>query len=415
MNVRAALVVSLFASSLALADEPSGWKFSAGTKGKPAILLIHGLAASRTHWTSPADTWSIKNGHYLVDWKPKDQSGTSALPAVKGAVRSFVVSKENKHADEDGSFWKKLKDEGFTVATWNQIPCMDKSSMPSDDCLNSDVFDRAYPTAKEALAYLASKTDEDIILIAHSRGGLIARKLLKESDTELPALKRVKMLITLHTPHKGSSMASKGNEVQKKLKNLQDAVDLDWLPKDLRKLAKDLMPEVGKKLSGAVDTLVVLTGLKGAKELDANGPVIKGIEAGEKKRPGVKYYTFGGDDPRVARVFARVYSSGGFEWKTEPKTVLDFPADLKIPFPEMKKGGDLLVTDASSHFAFEDQHFTDDLNHAAVLWNKNTRRRVLALINTDAAAAAAAAAVADEVEDLAEDLADEVLAPSPAK
>ena len=49
--------------------------------------------------TSPADTWSIKNGHYK-HWKtPKKQSGTSKLPKIKGDVRSMVVSAVDKHDD----------------------------------------------------------------------------------------------------------------------------------------------------------------------------------------------------------------------------------------------------------------------------------------------------------------------------
>ena len=51
------LVLSLLvALTTAHADAPSGWKFKAGVKGKPAVLLIHGLAASRTHWTSVKKT-----------------------------------------------------------------------------------------------------------------------------------------------------------------------------------------------------------------------------------------------------------------------------------------------------------------------------------------------------------------------
>jgi pimeloyl-ACP methyl ester carboxylesterase len=380
-SLRLVAVLSSLAST-ALADEPAGWKFKAGQKGKPAILLIHGLAASRMHWTNPGATWSIKNGHYLTDWKPKPQSGTSMVPAVKGFPRSFKLSKENKKAFENGSFWKRLTDEGFTVATWNQLPCADSTDQPSTECLNGDTFDKAYPTAKEALAYLASKTDEDIVLIAHSRGGLLGRKLLKESDAELPALKRVKLFITLHTPHKGSSVATSGNAFQEKLKDPASAIDLDFVPKDLRKKAKDLLPEVGKKLSSALGYAAVLAGLSGAKELDANGPLIKGLEAGEKKRPGVRYVTFGGNSPRTVRLFARVYTDGGLKWKTEPRTVLDLPLDLKSPFPELKEGGDLLVTDASSHFALEDQHFTYDLNHAQVLWSKRVKNKVVALINS---------------------------------
>ena len=44
-------------------------------------------------------------------------------------------------------------------------------------------------------------TNAGIILIGHSRGGLIARKYLFKQD------KSIKGLITISTPHKGSSVA----------------------------------------------------------------------------------------------------------------------------------------------------------------------------------------------------------------
>lgn len=384
MNLRRLHAVSLvLCSTLAFAGgAPAGWKFKAGEKGKPAILLIHGLASSSKHWTDPASAWSIRNGHYYTDWEPKKTDGTSVLPKVKGLIREFVTSKVNKKADERGSFWKRLTDEGFTVATWDQMPCMDEGKMPSDKCLDADVFDTVYPTAKDALAYLASQTSEDLIVIGHSRGGLLGRKLLKETDADLPALKRVKLFITLNTPHKGSSMAGKGNDLQKGMRKLDDFVELDWVPtSEGKKLAKKLLPDLGGKLADSLDGVVTMVGLRGAKELDGNGPVIKGIEAGEKKRAGVKYFTFGGNSPRVARLFARVYSDGGTSWKTTPKVVLDIPATLKFPFDEMKAGGDLLVTDKNSHFGFEDDHFTYDVNHAQVLWNKRVKNKVVSLIN----------------------------------
>ena len=373
-------VLAVLFASLSFAGEPSGWKFKAGEKGKPAILLIHGLAASRKHWTSPAETWSIKNGHYKHWKEPKKQSGKSKLPKVKGDVRSIVLSAVDKHADEDGSFWKYLVSQGYTVATWNQIPCMDSEDQPSQKCLNSDVFDAAYPTAKEALAYLATQTTEDLALVAHSRGGLIGRKLLKESNEALPPVARVKWLITLHTPHHGSSMATKGNEVEKAFKSPLKGVDLDFVPKLFRDAVKKLVPDAGDKLAKTIDVVVVLTGLTGARELDANGKLYKDLEAGEKKRDGVKYFTFGGTSPRLAKVWARQYSDAGFEWKTSPKELLDFPGDLKVPFDEMKKGGDLLVTNDSAKFGFAEKHFTNKLNHAEVLWNKKVQKKVVSLL-----------------------------------
>jgi pimeloyl-ACP methyl ester carboxylesterase len=375
------LVLALLGSvPTARAGAPSGWKFHAGAKGKPAVLLVHGLAASRTHWTSPADTWSIKNGHYK-HWKsPKKQSGTSKLPKIKGDVRSIVLSAVDTHADEDGSFWRFLVDQGFTVATWNQVPCMDTDKVPSNKCMNSDLFAAAYPSALEALAHLATLTTENIAIVAHSRGGLIGRKLLKEKDDAFSAIKRVKWFITLHTPHHGSSMATKGNDVQKALKNPLKGIDLGFVPNELVVLVKKLMPGVGDKLAKSIDVLVVLTGLAGARELDGQGALIRGLESNESKRAGVKYYTFGGTSPRLARVWARVYSDGGTDWKTAPRELLDFPGDLKIPFDELKSGGDLLVTNESSRLSFEDRHFKNKLNHAEVLWNKGVQRKVAALL-----------------------------------
>lgn len=380
---------------------PPGWKFKEGEKGKPAILLIHGLAASRGHWTSPAETWSIKNGHYKHWKEPKKQSGKSIIPKIEGGVRSIVLSKVDSHADEDGSFWKYLVAQGFTVATWNQVPCMDTDDIPSQKCLDSDVFDTAYPTAQQALTYLAALTKEDIALVAHSRGGLIARKLLKDKD--LP-IARVKWVITLHTPHHGSSMASKGNQFQKAIAKPGEVIEMGWVPSALREAAKKLLPDAGSKLSKTIDVLVVLTGLAGAKELDANGKLYKDLEAGEKKIPGLKFYTFGGTSPRLAKLWARVYSDGGQSWKTSPRELLDFPADMKVPFDEVKKGGDLLVTNASSKLeSLEDEHFTNSLNHAEVLWNKKVQKKVAALLLAAPAEASEATAGEDDQEDDADD------------
>ena len=167
MHLSRSLVAVVVLSFTAFAGAPPGWKFKAGQKGKPAVLLIHGLAASSGHWLSPADTWSIKNGHYKHWKEPKTQTGKSAIPKLEGAVRSFVLSAVDKHADEDGSFWNSLVAQGFTVATWDQIPCMNTGSVPSQKCLDSDTFDAAYPSAKEALAYLATQTTEDLALVAH--------------------------------------------------------------------------------------------------------------------------------------------------------------------------------------------------------------------------------------------------------
>jgi hypothetical protein len=174
-------------------------------------------------------------------------------------------------------------------------------------------------------------------------------------------------------------MATMGVSLQKAVKKLDDLVDLDALPDAVRKPFKKLLPDVGSEINDAIDNLVTLTGLAGARELAANGEVLKALRQGETKPAGVRVVTFGGTSPRVAEVHAWVYngaSAASPNWHADAYRVFDFPADLKLPFPEMKNGGDLLVTDDASRLPWEDKHNDHKLNHAEVLWSKTVQREV---------------------------------------
>lgn len=390
-SARSAVALVLVLAGAARAAAPAGWRFSPGKPGMPAVLLIHGLAASSGHWTDPGSTWSIKSGHFKHWKKPRAHSGRMTAPTVKGAIESVALSPVNKSVHEADSFFTALSKAGFTVATWDQVPCMATTKVPDQACLDSDVFETAWPSSRAALAELARLTDPatPIALVGHSRGGLVARRLLKEKD--VPGLDRVRWNISLHTPHHGSSMATKGAALKKKLKAMDafdDLLDLDFVPKAERKAVKKLLPDVGAGLADTVDALVVLTGLKGAAELAEGGPLYTALEADEVLRPNVQYVTFGGSSPRVARVHARVYDGSlTGDWTTSVKQLFDFPADLKLDFDEMKKGGDLLVTDKSAHFRPGVTHVRNPLNHAEVLWNDDVQKDVIAILSKPTAQA----------------------------
>jgi len=367
---------------------PDGWQFHQGASGKPAVLLIHGLAASSRHWTEPQATWSIKHFHYdhardlkarEGDKKGETHLGVTTFP-IHAGLESVRISPVDDDAGKAGSLWAYLVKQGYTVATWDQIPCMETDKPPGTACKDSDTFERAYRSAQAALAELARASgNAPIALLGHSRGGLIARQLLK--DRAQPGVERVRWLVTLHSPHQGSSMATMGVSLQKKLDQLDDLVSLDFLPKPMRPALKGVVADVGEVLNGAVDGVVALTGLAGARELANNGAVLTALRQGESKPAGVSVVTFGGTSPRVAFVHAYVYdtqsaSPSAKEWRATPHRLLDFPADLGLAFDEAKPGGDLLVTDTASRLPWEDLHHTHKLNHAEVLWSRKVQQQV---------------------------------------
>ena len=381
-----------------LAAAPSGWKFHQGQPGKPAVLLIHGLASSSRHWMNPAGAWSIKSGHFQHEFTPPSESGKGEHP--KAGVLSALISPVDNHAGADGSFWAYLTAQGFTVATWDQVPCMDVGNFPTTACLDSDSFDAAWPSTKAAFEELARVTDPKmpIALVGHSRGGLLVRRLLKEKT--LTGIDRVQTAITLHTPHHGSSMATHGVEVEKALKNLAGALDLSFLPKALHEAAHKVIPDATRGLSYVTEVLVKLSGLRGARELAKDGPIYQALEKDEVKQPHVKYFTFGGDSPRIARSHLMLYTPASAEplkemkdmgrgvkrpgtvyrWEKKAHQILDFPESLKVPALEFKQGGDLLVTNESAKFRFATSHEVNPVNHAAVLWNRHVQERVAALL-----------------------------------
>ena len=359
---------------------PPGWEFSPGRPGMPAVLLIHGLAASSYHFTNPLKAWNVANTHYDHDRPVTAATGTSSLPRV--GLLAVEGSGNDPQSNPETSMWAYLVDQGFTVATWDQAPCIEAGTIPVATCFDSDTFDNAYKTAPQALAKLASLTSEDIVLVGHSRGGLIVRRLLK--DTALPGRSQVKTAITIHTPHQGTGMAGKGVEVQNLFTTLQTSVT-GAVPAGVADVVNPLLSPILATPNGIIERLVTTVGLKGARELAPGGPIYTALTSGESKPAGVKVYTFGGTSVNLWRLHAWVYTAAsatpGNGFEARPTQLVALPDAFPSPFPEMQPGvGDLLVTDTSSKLVWEDQHFTNPLNHGEVLWSRGVHRKVHELV-----------------------------------
>ena len=343
-----------------LAVGPNGWTARHGWKAKyqtdltkPVVLLIHGLVSTQQSWTDPREQWNIKK----IAYDPKSEPGLQDVHPTHPFHYAWSPGAPGHN------FWDALGSE-LNIATWNQTPCIAAATrIPSNTCLDSDTFEAAYPTAVWALQKLLAETRGPVTIVAHSRGGLIARRLLKEYGD---AGGRIRQLITIHSPNSGTSLATKPDNAYA---NLTAGLEKMIPEKELRNNVAEFTSEIQNGLLNIV-------GLSGGRELGAN-MVPKQVAAGEKALPGVSYITFGGTSPTLLRLHIHTYTFTKHPpFFTKTRGSIPF-IELKA-FNEMTMGkGDTLVTDDSAKLPWLGaQHFSNPLHHGEVLWTASVINHV---------------------------------------
>lgn len=294
-----------------------------GDPGKPAVFFIHGLGMDKRVWESPDDS-RILGGRFPV---------SLLIPGGSEAGAPQTLH----------TLFHDLSERGYTVIAWSQ-------KRPSAEIAVAVSELRALTVAHRE--YCRS----GIILIGHSRGGLVARAYVKDRD------ERVLCLITLATPHKGSGMAQ-------------------WVKyiTPLVSVLNPLIPESEKgTLPYAVKRIFDFLRSKAVRELLPDSTFFKDLADGPLK--GVYSLSIGGKDPTLFSFYRTVRRKGS---GLKARRLFSIPEVLErvIPrrfFPEeMKKGkGDGLVSIESSRLPWADEHYDFDLNHAAILFDDRVRRRV---------------------------------------
>ena len=275
-------------------------KFHKGEVSRPLAVFIHGMGMNVKAWSDPSGA-KILGGKY-------------PLRVLLYGDNDLVTSFED------------LKALGFSLLSWTQ-------SRPTGP------MHFAVQELQDMIKAHSAYTDSGIIFICHSRGGLIARKYLEDKNVF------VRGLITLATPHHGTSMA-------------RWPVYVSPLTSRLYQLLKGVSKN---ELCSAFQRILGFLCSRGLRELLPDSKFYS--ELRDTKQDWTGYISIGGTNPDLLRPVLPLM----------PKLLSRMVQVRVIPW-EMREGyGDGLVTSASSRLLYADEHRNFPVNHASILFDRTVR------------------------------------------
>lgn len=324
-----------------------------GGAGRPAVFFVHGLGMDKNMWVAPSES-RIMGGSlplsFVLASEPRSRP-------VKDTKEEDDVPKGLSIGDPPrrlATLFHSLRDFGYTVITWSQRRPVAEIKV-------------AVSELRAMITKYAKFCEAGIILIGHSRGGLVAREYLRGGD------KRVRALITLATPHKGSSMAS-------------------WV-KYMTPLTSAISPLLSEAERGTLKHSVrrIFDFLESAavREILPGSHFFEALDDGRLE--GIYYLSAGGDNPTLFSVYRRavekVKYGDGVKSVLRARRVFSVPDIFERIIPkrfypdEMKRGkGDGLVSVESSRIPWTDNHFVFEVNHAKILFDERVKSIVVKAI-----------------------------------
>ncbi len=300
-----------------------------GKIDRPVVIFVHGLGMDKNFWIDPLETKIFAKNIPLKIFaaeRPRHCSIQRHRKLTFGCVPKKI-----------NNLWAALQSKGFNLVCWSQRRPVGPINIAVEE-LNYivKIVRRGFPK-------------KPIALIGHSRGGLIARKFMEEKIPE------IKALITLSTPHAGSSLSRIG----KYLSPLSAFVK-GLLPRDTHGTVSEVIKHLNDLLQG-----------NALKELLPGSDFFKKMKDSPSK--DISYLSFGGYQTKLLTVY---------KWKKQddkiyPKPFLKIPDSLIKIIPqsiipdEIRTGrGDFMVTTESAVLPWADRHYNVSANHISITWNE---------------------------------------------
>lgn len=317
---------------MALLKSIQEFRLQEGTAYKPVVVLIHGFGMNGHFWEQP-ESCLVLGGLasltlFLADQPPIGEKKVLAAGRTSEKMQGLDL---------------RLINDGFSTVSWSQSEPLGPISLAVHEL--------------SAVMEIVRQRFEGrpIWLLAHSRGGLVARSFLQENNS-----KDITGLITLGTPHEGTELALLARYLQ-----------------PVGAFFRNLLPVTGGrgKVLKAMRRVADFLSSDAIAELKPEAAFIRSL-----KRPlpsTMALFSFGGTDPGLFSLYRK--NGGGWRKLTFPDFLLRFIPDQKIPSELLFGKGDGLVNSSSSRLP-GGKHENYAVNHVRLAFEPVVYRRISGIL-----------------------------------
>ena len=307
-----------------------------GHPEKPVAVFIHGLAMDKQFWLDPLETRAFAKNvplRFLAAVKPRPVASDRKSRITTGTIPKKVET-----------IWSHVTAEDFNALCWSQRRPVGPISTAVED------LEEIMAVVKKHFKGLPSA------FICHSRGGLIARKYLERKCPE------IKALITIASPHGGSSLSKISRYIE-----------------PLTKPVKAIVPKNSvSTVSKIAHNLRDLVEGKALKELMPDSDFLQNLK--DEPVTGRQYLSFGGMKPGLLRIYRWEKTLDTMKANpvmTIPDSLLKFIPPSAVP-DEFRPGkGDFMVTAARAVLPWSSEHYNLQANHFTIAWNKKVIEKTM--------------------------------------
>jgi pimeloyl-ACP methyl ester carboxylesterase len=334
------------------------WK---GAKGKPILILIHGFGATEKSWTNPYEEFLVR-GKVSFDYVLADYRERPSPPYFPfGKFKNYCLSTPLRRlSSRPPALWDVLKDRGYNLITWTQGKTYGPIALAVEE-LNGIV--------EESEVIFGG--GGPLILVGHSRGGLVARKWIQDHPDKRG---RVDGLILMACPNGGSRLADMADFFGKAIRIIG------------RFMPREVSPNKGRiflRLSAFYEEIAGLFKGVALGELRPHSPLILGLKRKELEEQGsrIRYLNLVGTSTVFTKLY-RISTKDVGELREVISLIDSLPKVIPtVMMPEeiVNEKGDGLVSKGRARIAWvrPGSHKEFHINHLRMLIDLDVRTEII--------------------------------------